>query len=121
MLSHFFLTVCYRTPAASGLTQEAFMESVITVLIFLAVISLSIYLTYYSTDSSGSNKFNNILTFCMPFFSTMVIGISVINKFIYLPIVITVALIAGVLSLLVSWSAEKKSIIICKYLFLRYN
>ncbi len=85
------------------------MESVITVLIFLAVISLSIYLTYYSTDSSGANKFNNILTFCMPFFSTMVIGISVINKFIYLPIVITVSLIAGVLSLLVSWSAEKKA------------
>ena len=85
------------------------MESVITVLIFLAVISLSIYLTYYSTDSSGPNKFNNILTFCMPFFSTMVIGISVINKFIYLPIVITVSLIAGVLSLLVSWSAEKKA------------
>ena len=85
------------------------MESVITVLIFLAVISLSIYLTYYSTDSSGSNKFNNILTFCMPFFSTLVIGISVINNFIYLPIIITVSLIAGVLSLLVSWSAEKKA------------
>ena len=85
------------------------MESVITVLIFLAVISLSIYLTYYSTDSSVSNKFNDILTFCMPFFSTLIIGISVINKFIYLPIVITVALIAGVLSLLVSWSAEKKA------------
>lgn len=84
------------------------MESVITVLIFLAVISISIYLTYYSIDSSGSNKFNNILTFCMPFFSTMEIGISVINKFIYLPIVITVSLIARALSLLVSWSAEKK-------------
>ena len=84
------------------------MESVITVLIFLAVISLSIYLTYYSTDTSASNKFNDILTFCMPFFSTLIIGISVINKFIYLPIVITVALIAGVLSLLVSWSADLK-------------
>lgn len=105
----FLLTICYRTLAASGLTQEAFMESVITVLIFLAVISLSIYLTYYSTDSSASNKFNDILTFCMPFFSTLIIGISVINKFIYLPIVITVALIAGVLSLLVSWSADKKA------------
>ena len=69
------------------------MESVITVLIFLAVISLSIYLTYYSTDSSASNKFNDILTFCMPFFSTLIIGISVINKFI----------------LLVSWSVEKKA------------
>ena len=65
----FFLTVCYRTPAASGLTQEAFMESVINVLIFLAVISLSIYLTYDSKDSSGANKFNDILTFCIHFFN----------------------------------------------------
>ena len=31
------------------------MESVITVLIFLAVISLSIYLTYYSADTSSSS------------------------------------------------------------------
>lgn len=84
------------------------MESLITVLIFLAVISLSIYLTYYSADTSSSNKFNDILTFCLPFFSTLVIGIAVINNFIYLPIVITAALIAGVLSLLVTWSAEKK-------------
>lgn len=84
------------------------MESAITVLIFLVVISLSIYLTYYSKDSSSPSKFNDILTFCMPFFSTMVIGISVIKNFIYLPIVITVALIAGALSLLVSWAAEKK-------------
>ena len=89
--------------------REAFMESAITVLIFLAVISLSIYLTYYSADTSSSNKFNDILTFCLPFISTLVIGIAVINKFIYLPIVITVALIAGILSLLVSWSAEKKA------------
>ena len=85
------------------------MESVITVLIFLAVISLSIYLTYYSADTSSSNRFDKILTFCLPFISTLVIGIAVINKFIYLPIVITVALIAGVVSLLVSWSAEKKA------------
>ena len=90
--------------------QEAsIMERAITVLIFLAVISLSIYLTYYSADTSSSNKFNDILTFCLPFISTLVIGIAIINKFIYLPIVITVALIAGVLSLLVSWSAEKKA------------
>ena len=89
--------------------QEAsIMESVITVLIFLAVISLSIYLTHYSADTSSSNIFDKILTFCLPFISTLVIGIAVINKFIYLPIVITAALIAGVVSLLVSWSAEKK-------------
>ncbi len=89
--------------------QEAsIMESVISVLIFLAVISLSIYLTHYSADTSSSNIFDKILTFCLPFISTLVIGIAVINKFIYLPIVITAALIAGVVSLLVSWSAEKK-------------
>ena len=85
------------------------MESAITVLIFLAVISLSIYLTYYSSDTSSPNKFDKILAFCLPFISTLVIGIAVINKFIYLPIVITVALIAGAVSLLVSWSAEKKA------------
>ena len=89
--------------------EASIMESAITVLIFLAVISLSIYLTYYSADTSSSNKFNDILTFCLPFISTLVIGIAVINKFIFLPIVITVALIAGVLGLLVSWSAEKKA------------
>ena len=85
------------------------MESVITVLIFLAVISLSIYLTYYSTDTSSPTMFDKILIFCLPFISTLVIGIAVINKFIYLPIVITVAILAGVGSLLVSWSAEKKA------------
>lgn len=85
------------------------MESVITVLIFLAVISLSIYLTYYSTDTSSPTMFDKILIFCLPFISTLVIGIAVINRFSYLPIVITAALIAGVLSLLVSCSAEKKA------------
>ena len=53
--------------------------------------------------------FDKILSFCLPFISTLVIGIAVINKFIYLPIVITVALIAGVVSLLVNLSAEKKA------------
>ena len=53
------------------------MESTITVLIFLAVISLSIYLTYYSSDTSSSSKFDKILTFCLPFISTLVIGIAV--------------------------------------------
>ena len=53
--------------------------------------------------------FDKILTFCLPFISTLVIGIAVINKFIYLPIVITASIIAGVVSLLVSLSAEKKA------------
>ena len=85
------------------------MESVITVLIFLAVISLSIFLTYYSSDTTSPKLFDKILTFCLPFSSTLVIGIAVINRFIFLPLVITAALIAGVVSLLVSWSAEKKA------------
>ena len=53
--------------------------------------------------------FDKILAFCLPFISTLVVGIAVINKFIYLPIVITAAIIAGVVSLLVSLSAEKKA------------
>ena len=89
--------------------ETSIMESVITVLIFLAVISSSIYLTYYSADTSSSNMFDKILSFCLPFISTLVIGIAVINKFIYLPIVITASIIAGIVSLLVSLSAEKKA------------
>ncbi len=85
------------------------MESVITILIFLAVISLSIFLTYYSADTSSPNKFNDILAFCLPFISTLVIGIAMINKIIYLPAVITAALIAGTVSLLIRLSADKKS------------
>ena len=85
------------------------MENVITVLFFLAVISLSIFLTYYSKDSSTPDKFNDILTFCLPTFATLIIGIAVISDFIYLPIVITASLLAGTLSLLVTWTAEKKA------------
>ena len=87
------------------------MESAIATLIVVSVIVLSVYLANYTKDSSSDSKdqkMNDILTFTLPFIATLVIGISVIPDFIYLPLAITAALIAGVLSLLVSWTEEKK-------------
>ena len=51
----------------------------------------------------------DILTFTIPFIAPLVISIAVILDFIFLPLAITAALIAGVLSLLVSWTEEKKA------------
>ena len=51
----------------------------------------------------------DILTFTIPFIAPLVISIAVIPDFIFLPLAITAALIAGVLSLLVSWTEEKKA------------
>ena len=87
------------------------MESAIATLIVVSVIVLSVYLANYTKDSSSdskSQKMNDIYTFTLPFIATLVIGIAVITDFIYLPLAITAALIAGVLSLLVSWTEEKK-------------
>lgn len=52
---------------------------------------------------------NDILTFTIPFIAPLVISIAVIPDFIFLPLAITAALIAGILSLLVSWTEEKKA------------
>ena len=87
------------------------MESAIATLIVVSVIVLSVYLANYTKDSSSDSKgqkMNDIYTFTLPFSATLVIGIAVIPDFIYLPLAITAALIAGVLSLLVSWTEEKK-------------
>ena len=87
------------------------MESAIATLIVVSVIVLSVYLANYTKDSSSENtsrKKNDIYTFTLPFIATLVIGIAVIPDFIYLPLAITAALLAGVLSLLVSWTEEKK-------------
>ena len=87
------------------------MESVIATLIVVSVIVLSVYLANYTKDSSSDSKgqkMNYILTFTLPFIATLVIGIAVIPDFIYLPLAITAALIAGVLSLLVSWMKKRK-------------
>ena len=92
--------------------REAFiMESAIATLIVVSVIVLSVYLANYTNESSSdpkSQKKNDFFTFTLPFIATMVIGIAVIPDFMYLPVAITAALIAGVLSLMVSWTAEKK-------------
>ena len=87
------------------------MESVIATLIVVSVIVLSVYLANYTKESSSdskSQKKNDFFTFTLPFIVTLVIGIAVIPDFMYLPVAITAALIAGVLSLMVSWTAEKK-------------
>ena len=87
------------------------MESAIATLIVVSVIVLSVYLANYTKESSSdpkSQKKNDFFTFTLPFIATLVIGIAVIPDFMYLPVVITAALIAGVLSLMVSWTADKK-------------
>ena len=87
------------------------MESAIATLIVVSVIVLSVYLANYTKDSSLDSKrqkVNDILTFTLPFIATLVISIAVIPDFIYLPLAITAALLAGVLSLPVSWTEEKK-------------
>jgi len=92
--------------------QEAsIMESAIATLIVVSVIVLSVFLANYIKESSSdskSQKKNDFFTFTLPFIVTLVIGIAVIPDFMYLPVAITAALIAGVLSLMVSWTAEKK-------------
>ena len=87
------------------------MESAIATLIVVSVIVLSVYLANYTKESSSdskSQKKNDFFTFTLPFIVTLVIGIAVIPDFMYLPVAITAALIAGVLRLMVSWTAEKK-------------
>lgn len=61
------------------------------------------------SDSKSQKEMNDILTFTLPFIATLVIGIAVIPDFIFLPLAITAALIADILSLLVSWTEEKKA------------
>lgn len=58
-----------------------------------------------AAEKWGLNSVEELLKAC----GTLVIGIAVISDFIYLPLAITAALIAGVLSLLFSWTEEKKA------------
>ena len=58
-----------------------------------------------AADKCGVNSVEELLKAC----GTLVISIAVIPDFIYLPLAITAALIAGVLSLLFSWTEEKKA------------
>lgn len=89
--------------------KEFFMESVIAIFMVVSVMGLSVYLANYLGDSESKNqKVNDVFTFTFPFIATLVIGIAVISDILLLPIVITAALLAGTLSLLVSWTSEQK-------------
>ena len=70
---------------------------------------LSVYLAYYLRDSESKNqKMNDVFTFCLPCIATTLIGLAVISDIMFLPIIITAALLAGTLSLLVCWTSEQK-------------
>ena len=86
------------------------MESLITIFIVVSVMVLSVYVANLTKDVSKSknHKMNDIFTFSLPFAATMAIGIAVITDILCLPIVITAALLAGTLSLLISWTKEQK-------------
>lgn len=86
------------------------MESLVAVFMVVSVMVLSVYFANWIKDSSDEKhqKLNDIFTFCLPCVATMAIGIAVISDILLLPIVITAALLAGTLSLLVSWTSEQK-------------
>ena len=85
------------------------MESLAAVFMVVSVMGLSVYLANYLRDSESKNqKVNDVFTFTLPCIATLVIGIAVISDILLLPVVITAALLAGTLSLLVSWTSEQK-------------
>ena len=87
------------------------MENTINALIFVAGIVAAVYFANYTrTEASGKReqKSNDIFTFCMPCITALALGILLID-FYYLPIVITAALFAGTLALLISWTSEEKA------------
>ena len=86
------------------------MESLVAVFMVVTVMFLSVYFANWIKDSSETKnkKQNDVFTFCLPCIATLVIGIAVISDILLLPVVITAALLAGTLSLLVSWTSEQK-------------
>ena len=85
------------------------MESLAAIFMIVSVMGLSVYLAYYLRDSESKHqKLNDVFTFSLPCIATMVIGLAVISDFLLLPIVITAALLAGTMALLVSWTSEQK-------------
>lgn len=86
-----------------------FMESLVTVFMVVSVMVLSVYLAYYLRDTETKHqKMNDVFTFCLPCIATTLIGLAVISDIMFLPIIITAALLAGTLSLLVIWTTEEK-------------
>ena len=87
------------------------MENTINALIFVAGIVAAVYFANYTRTEASSKreqKSNDIFTFCMPYIAALALGILLID-FYYLPIVITAALFAGTLALLISRTSEEKA------------
>ena len=87
------------------------MENTINALIFVAGILAAVYFANYTrtdAESKREQKKNDIFTFLMPFITALALRILLID-FYYLPVVITAALFAGTLALLISWTSEKKA------------
>ena len=87
------------------------MESVIAIVLVVNVMVLSVYFANWIKESSvvKNHKLNDTFTFCLPCIATLIVGIAVISDILLLPIVITAALLAGTMSLLVSLTEEQKS------------
>lgn len=96
---------------SSGGHKEFFMESVIAIVLVVNVMVLSVYFANWIKESSvvKNHKLNDTFTFCLPCIATLIVGIAVISDILLLPIVITAALLAGTMSLLVSLTEEQKS------------
>ena len=87
------------------------MENKINALIFVAGIVAAVCLAKYTRTEASSKheqKSNDIFTFFIPCITALVLGIILID-FYYLPIVITAALFAGTLALLIGWTSEEKA------------
>ncbi|EID84081.1 hypothetical protein MSI_24820 [Treponema sp. JC4] len=87
------------------------MESVIAFFLVVNVMVLSVYFANWIKDSSvvKNHKLHDIFTFCLPCIATLIVGIAVISDILLLPIVITATLLAGTMSLLVSYTEERKA------------
>ena len=107
----FYDTVIVYNKAITSKKRGFIMENTINALIFVAGIVAAVYFANYTrTEASDKReqKNNDIFTFCMPCITALALGILLID-FYYLPIVITAALLAGTLALLISWTSEQKA------------
>ena len=86
------------------------MKSLASIFIVVSVTALSVYLANRARGFSETKnrKLDNAFTFCLPCIAALSTGIAVMTDFLLLPIIVTGALLAGSLSLLVSLTSEQK-------------
>ena len=90
--------------------QRFIMENTLNALIFVAGIAATVYFaisTRTRAYSRREEKTNDIFTFCMPCISALTLGYFFLSH-LFLPLVITAALFAGAVALLLSWTSEEK-------------